>query len=186
MSHDYTSLTKVGVAINPASRAVQLKNMIGSELKIYYESPLIENYFKIESEVLEHFKDKRIFGEWINETPENIIAFIDTLNIEGEEYACLSTPFIGYSEEEVKEYKRYNLEDDALIFKNLVRGEFDIYVSNDFIFSVFIQQSRYVYQINFNIYRTARKFATEYKYRVVTVNEETNKFRINDKFHIDE
>ena len=36
MSHDYTSLTKVGVAINPASRAVQLKNMIGSELMINF------------------------------------------------------------------------------------------------------------------------------------------------------
>jgi len=185
-THEYTTLTKVGVAVNPSTRMGQLKSAAGAELKIYYESPLLDNFLKVETEVLYHFRDKRSHGEWINETPEVIIEYIKTLepHFTSEEYTCLSCLFDNYTSEEVKEVNVYSLKGSVPAVKTLIKGEYNIYITDDYRFYVFIQQSKFIYHIAFNIYRTARKFASEYKERVVTLNEETGEFIENPKFRI--
>lgn len=184
-THDYTSLTKVGVAVNPTARLTQLKTQAGAELQLYYESPLIENFLKVEAEVLEYFKDKRICGEWINETPKKIIEFINTLNFDSEEYTCLSCVFEEYTGESIDSKQRYYLTDDVPQAKLLNEIKEGLYISDDYQFFVFIQQSKFIYQIRFNIYRTANKFLYEYKDRAVKIDKETNKFIKNPKFRIE-
>jgi hypothetical protein len=184
-SHDYTSLTKVGVAIDPTTRVAQLKHQAGAELKIYYESTLTENYFRIEQQVLNHFKDKRIFGEWINEPPEKIIEYIKTIEheFESEDYACLHCLFEDYTGEEVKEGEYY-LSNYKVDYSKLRLDKHNIYVSEDYKFYVFVQQSNIITEINFNIYKTAKKFATQFKERLVTFNKETKEFNKNPNFSI--
>ena len=185
-THDYTTLTKVGVAINPTTRLTQLKGATGADLKIYYESPLTTNFLKIETKVLNYFQDKRICGEWINETPEKIIEYIRTIENEFDsiEYTCLSCLFHNYTEEEVKEIAVYNIK-DLVPYKSYKLDLYNIYVTEDFRFMVFIQQSNLIFQTSFNVYRTARKFAIEYKARTMKFNIDTGEFINNPKFRIE-
>lgn len=186
-THDYTTLTKVGVAINPLARLAQLKAQSGAELQIYYESPLIENFLKVEAEVLNHFRDKRVCGEWINETPEKIIDYIKTIqnNFSTIEYACLSCLYENYTGEEIREVIKYRLKDIVLNYTQYNKGDYNIYITEDFKFNVFIRQANIVHQTEFNVYRTARKFAIEYKDRVVLIDEKTGKLINNPKFRIE-
>lgn len=146
-----------------------------------YESGLIENYSKIEAEILNHFKDKRILGEWLNETPENIIDFIKTLDFNSSEYACLSCLYKDYTSEIVETIKRFNIGDvynKVETIKDIDKG---FYITDEYKYYIFIQQSNFIYQVSFNIYRTALKFYKDNIDIVVIIELESRKFINNHK-----
>lgn len=185
-THDYTSLTKVGVAVEPMKRLSQLKSQSGAELKIYYESPLLDNFLKIEVKVLDYFKDKRICGEWVNESPEEIIKYIKTLETDfnSVEYTCLNCLYENYTGEEVKEINRYTVGDTVKTLHNLSETDLGIYITDDYKFYVFIMQSKFIYHISFNVFRTANAFARSFQDRVIKIDLDTKQFKDNPKFRI--
>lgn len=185
-THDYTTLTKVGVAVDPSVRVNQFSTQVGAKLQIYYESPLIENFLKVEANVLHHFKDKRIHGEWLNETPENIIKYIKTIenDFDSAEYTCLHCLYDDFTGEEVKEMNSYTFDDKYKFIELLTEKEKGFYITDEYKYFVFIQQSHFIYQISFNIYRTAMRFYKSNIDRAVKVDLETGEFIKNPKFRV--
>lgn len=188
-SHDYTSLTKVGVSVNSVSRLQGFTSTVGSELALYYESPLLENWREIEADVLNHFKEFRTGGEWINKTPKEIIDYIKSIKnrFNNKDYSDLKDVYITLKEESVKEVV------DVFKKKNIGGGEYrilkevqnNVYVDDKYIFYVSYYVGKEIRTLSFNVFDTALTFSKKLKFKAVGLDLENKEFIKNPKFRIE-
>jgi hypothetical protein len=183
VTHDYTTLTKVGMSNNVTTRIKAIRTSVGADLQIYYESPLMKNAFIIEQEILKHFAEKRIYGEWINETPENIISFIKTIEHKFDREDCISV----FERLEINDgaseignpFTRIigiggNSERIAVELKEIERG---IYLNKyNYTFIVCFTVSNFKEIIAFHSYRDAKVAVTKFKDRVIKLDLENKEF----------
>lgn len=183
VTHDYTTLTKVGMSNNVTTRIKAIRTSVGADLQIYYESPLMKNAFIIEQEILKHFAEKRIYGEWINESPENIIAFIKTIEHKFDREDCISV------------LERLEINEGATEIGNPftrivgLHGSFDrvevelkeiergIYLNTyNYTFIVCFTVSNFKEIVAFHSYRDAKVAVTKFKDRVIMLDLENKEF----------
>lgn len=188
-THDYTSLTKVGVSKEPIKRLNAIKTSVGAEMFIYYESPLLINWREVELTVLNHFSKKRASGEWINETPENIIKFIKTIEhtFNNPNYYYLSEHYIEPQFETISEntediFKRYLASD--IVYRDLEHIQNGVYRDENFNFFVCYHIGDSISTVIFNVYKTANYFAKTITKRIVYLDIENKKYIKNSKFRI--
>ena len=189
-THDYTSLTKVGVSVNSISRLQGFTNTVGSELALYYESPLLENWREIEADVLNNFKEFRTGGEWINKSPKEIIDYIKSIKnrFNNKEYTDLKDRCITIELEKVNEV--VNLF-DIISFRNVRQRELKevikgVYVDEDFLFYVSYYVGKEIKTLSFNVYKSALDFSKKIGLKRVLLNLETREYINNPKFKINE
>lgn len=189
-THDYTSLTKVGVSVNSISRLQGFTNTVGSELALYYESPLLENWREIEADVLNNFKEFRTGGEWINKSPKEIIDYIKSIKnrFNNKDYTDLKDRCITIELEKVNEVVSLF---DIKSFRNtrqrdLKEVEKGVYVDEDFLFYVSYYVGKEIKTLSFNVYKSALDFSKKIGLKRVLLNLETREYINNPKFKINE
>lgn len=185
--HDYSSLCKVGVSVEPIKRLKGLTNYVGAEIALYYESPLLDNWAEIEKTVLIHFKEFRTGGEWINKSPEEIISYIKSI-----EYKFNNNEYVELSQRIEREYEIIVEVDSPFNFympsgrvervlKEVVKG---VYVDDKYLFYVVYMLDNKKVTVKFNVYKTALLFSRELGNRLVTLDLETSKCIINPNYRI--
>lgn len=184
-THAYTSLTKVGISNDPTTRMNSIKTYVGADMTLEYESPRLDNPLEIERLVHTHFAEKRIRGEWINETPEKIIEYIKTIEdkFDSPEYNCL------YCDFEIKptpEIERVNILIDKVPFKKHFRvtEKKGVYICPNYKSNLFIFQGGIVNHLEVRDYRVACSIASKNRDRIVEIDLETGDFIKNPKFRI--
>ncbi len=188
-SHDYTSLTKVGVSVNSVSRLQGFTSTVGSELALYYESPLLENWREIEADVLNHFKEFRTGGEWINKTPKEIIDYIKSVKnrFNNKDYTDLKDKLLTLEEEKVNEV--YDVFTKGLIggreYRELKEVQKYVYVDDKFMFYVSYYVGKEIKTLSFNVYNTALSFSKKLGFKAVSLDIENKEFIKNPKFRIE-
>ena len=188
-SHDYTSLTKVGVSVNSVSRLQGFTSTVGSELALYYESPLLENWREIEADVLNHFKEFRTGGEWINKTPKEIIDYIKSIKnrFNNKDYTDLKDRLLTLEEEKV--FEVHDVFTKGLIggkeYRELKEVQKYVYVDDKFMFFVSYYVGKEIKTLSFNVYNTALSFSKKLGFKAVSLDLENKKFIKNPKFRIE-
>jgi T5orf172 domain len=185
-SHEYTTLTKVGVSNDPIKRLNSVKSSIGHELTLYYESPLLENWKHIESSVLSHFSKHRKSGEWINLSPKEIIEYIKTIEttFNNREHNYL-TEYIDKQLEKIDSQfvnPFYTSSMTDYIERELTYIDNGVYRDNKFNFIVSYHLGERITTAEFNVFRTANTFAKSISKRIVLLDLENKKFIKNPKF----
>lgn len=186
--HNYSTLSKVGVSIEPIKRLKGLTNYVGAEILLYYESPILDNWAEVERMVLDNFKEFRKGGEWINKEPEEIIAYIKTIEktFNNPQYKELSKK-IEREEEiilEVEDPFRYYGASDT-IDRNLKEVSKGVYVDEKFLFYVTYKLCGKSTTIRFNVFKSALLFSKEVGNRLLTLDLETSKIIDNPKYRIE-
>ena len=180
-THDYTSLTKVGVSINPAVRMGSITSHVGAEMTLVYESPLLDNALEMEKLVFNHFAEKRIKGEWFNESFETVVSYIKTIEhkFNNPEYKCLYCDVEFTERPEITREVLVNGVDTPNLFKT--SDKFGIYFCNNYMSNLFLYQGGIVNHLVIRDYKTACSIATKHKFRIVELDLETGKFIKNPK-----
>lgn len=185
-SHDYTTLTKVGVSKEPTKRLNAIRTAAGAEMFLYYESPPLKNWSQIEQIILKHFHIKRVSGEWINEKPDKIVKYIKSIeNLFNSENYC---SLIEDIEPEIEKLSEYTLSSNNIetFFEsfNLTHTQNGVYRDDNYIFYVLYHIGSNVVLATFNVFRSANKFAKEAVKRIILLDLENKQFIYNDKFRI--
>lgn len=185
-THDYTTLTKVGVSNEPLKRLNAIKTSVGAEMQLCYESQPLKNWKQIEQIVLNHFYEKKTAGEWLNETPEKIIKYIKSIenlfNLE-ENYSILDEVLtkgevIG---EAVIRQNDKEVFDECYNLKELQNF---VYKDSNYNFYVFYHFGEHIVKAYFNIYSTANRFAKNNLKRTIKLDLENKEYIFNKKFRV--
>ncbi len=184
VTHDYTELTKIGVSKDINSRIKAIRTSVGADLKVYYESPMIDNWKEIETEVIQKFKTEETAGEWVKARPKEIIAYIKTI-----EYKYNNPEFYFAEEQLEKEVEKVRLEVNIFSITGINEKERElhkvnegIYRDNDYTFYVTYQSCLGIRTIAFNVYKSAFNFLKTLSFRVVELDLKNKKFINNPKF----
>ena len=188
VTHDYTSLTKIGVSKTLGKRLNALKSAVGAELKIYYESPTLDNWREIELDVIKKFKTEETAGEWVNATPEEIIEYIKTI-----EYK-FNNPTYTYQENDIEaEYEKISQCGNPFYSTNAVGERTEkrvykvikgVYRDDNYIFYVTYHLGNEIVSVAFNVYKSAKMFAKDLGCRLIELDLEAKKYIQNPKFRI--
>lgn len=66
---------KIGISDFPEERIKQISYIIKSDILLRYVSEEISNHRDIERDILAHFDNKKISGEWVSESFESVVEF---------------------------------------------------------------------------------------------------------------
>ena len=72
---------KIGKTTNTKRRFGEIERQSGTVIVHKYVSPLVRYYSKLESDVLNHFKDFRLNGEWFSCDFDSVKSFVNSLNL---------------------------------------------------------------------------------------------------------
>ena len=189
VSHEYTSLTKIGVSKTLQSRINAIRTAIGADLTIYYESPSMDNWREIELEVIKKFKTNETAGEWVLATPQEVIEYIKTI-----EYKFNNPDYyfqeldIDKKEEKIEQVSSPFYYED-ISYNKLERKLYEVckgvYRDDNYIFYVSYHIGVNILTVAFNVFKTAEKFSKELKKRLVLLDLENKEFIKNPKFRIE-
>lgn len=189
VSHEYTSLTKIGVSKSLQTRINSIRTSIGADLTIYYESPSIDNWREIELEVIKKFKTKETAGEWVLATPQEIIDYIKTIEykFDNPEYYFQELDIDKCAEKIEQVLSPFYYEDISYnkLERKLQEVYKGVYIDDNYIFYVSYHLGINIVTVAFNVYKTAEKFARGLKKRLVLLDLENKEFIKNPKFRIE-
>lgn len=189
VSHEYTSLTKIGVSKSLQTRINSIRTSIGADLTIYYESPSMDNWREIELEVIRNFKTKETAGEWVLATPQEIIEYIKTIEhkFDNPEYYFQELDIDKYAEKIEQVPIPFYYEDISYnkLERKLQEVYKGVYRDDNYIFYVSYHLGVNIITVAFNVYKTAEKFAKGLKKRLVLLDLENKEFIKNPKFRIE-
>lgn len=188
VSHDYTELSKIGVSKDITKRIKTIRSSIGADLKIYYESPQINNWREVEALVIKQFKTNETFGEWVKANPKDIVEFIKTIEytFDNPEYTFIESNFIKAYEKVLQVsspfyYSNFKLQKTDRDLKEVDEG---VYCDSNFIFYVCYHLDKQIYTVSFDVFKSAVIFAKSLSNRLVKLDLDNKSFIINPKFSI--
>lgn len=151
MKSSFSPMVKVGVSQQPEKRLNILSSSSGLPLKILYRTDLIKNSYRIESMVIEHFKEHNTKGEWFTINPKEIINYIESLISEFE-----------VSEEIIPRHKE--------IRPNYIKEVENLPVLDEVLAEGFVGVVHYKYKNNINVDRYYIKYSHK-KYDIIIETE---------------
>lgn len=156
VSHEFTELTKIGISNNPEKRIKSIGTTCGADLKVYYESELLNNSLEVERNVLEHFKEVRKKGEWVKESPEKVVEYIKSIEhtFNNIDYSNLEDK-IEKEEEKVVTLFQPLLSIGLELRETTEKG---VYKDENYKFYVTYTIKGREQTVMFNVFRTARNF----------------------------
>ena len=188
VSHDYISLTKIGVSKTLGKRLNAIRTAVGAELSIYYESPTLDNWREIELDVIKQFKTDETAGEWVKATPEEVIKYIKTIEHK------FNNPTYTYQENSINvEYEKiYQVINPFInnsvigkgVKNKLYKVGKGVYRDDDYIFYVSYHLGESIITVGFNVSKTAKNFAKDLGIRLAELELKTKKYIKNPKFRI--
>jgi hypothetical protein len=188
-THEFTTLTKIGVSKTISSRMNSIRTAVGCELTVYYESPLMDNWREIELEVIGKFKTNKTSGEWVNTTPKEIIKFIKTI-----EYK-FNNPDYCFEENKIDKQQELIVQTFTPFYSSDVVGEPKIkklykvskgvYRDENYNFIVCYHLGTTIRTVLFSVFKTANRFAKDLKIRLVELDLKNREFIKNPKFCIE-
>lgn len=174
--HPYSSLVKIGMSDNPIKRLNGLKNTVGGELQLLYESVGINEPAAAERLVHSKFKEYRTAGEWfLIEDINVVIEFIESIlpDFEKGEYKDLLIGYeLGNECVEMYEYAISNrsLLNPSYILTTYKEVEDKIYESSSHWYYVIYIQGKLKRTARFCNLALAKKFKKDHIKRVIAID----------------